>query len=140
MLADYPKAALRHWADATHLAALPAPRIDTADHLLGIAVECALKALLIAAGAPSDAGGVRDPSHRVHLPDLWTEYLAFASGRSGAYHARIQALGTPFSTWSIDARYVGDGHVQASEHTDHRAAAFQVLLALQLAQADGRIS
>jgi len=52
-----------------------------ADHLFGLAAECALKAVMQALGMLSlrSDGVPADKKHKVHINDLWNEFITFAN-------------------------------------------------------------
>jgi hypothetical protein len=100
---NYEEAALRHYDDAHRLADLE--RYDNASHLIGIAAECALKTRIVHAGMSAK---------KVHLPEIVASYRNGMKGRTrGALIEANQLLDGPqsFSSWSIDDRYLGNGHV-----------------------------
>lgn len=133
---NYWEAALRHYHDGMALlAAQPTPRDANADQLFGLAAECALKAVLVWVGVPTDAdGGVRDRGLREHIDALWPEYVNHPDGRVAA---RYQiASSNPFQDWSIHRRYVADAHAGGGAAATHERAAFACLLVAQKALAD----
>lgn len=99
----YKQAAFRHWDDACRLG--DASRYDNASHLVGFAVECALKEHLQLAGAVLD---------RVHMPELLTLYKLRMKGRR-ARAADVAPLSSgphSFADWHVSDRYSADGYVQ----------------------------
>ena len=96
-------------------------RLGTADHLYGLAAECALKAIL-------ERCGVLSPSNiptqlKCHIDKLWTEYGIHASGR------KMPPIpnDNPFSSWRVHDRYEADHKFTQERVAGHRRGALQVL-------------
>jgi hypothetical protein len=89
-------AAKRHWDDAEFLHR--AKRAPNADHLFGLAAECALKEVMVALGAAPTATGDLEREHHLHIDKLWVEFHSFARGRQGSrYVTPLAGLGeNPF--------------------------------------------
>ncbi|AKT40571.1 uncharacterized protein CMC5_047270 [Chondromyces crocatus] len=128
---NYGEAARRHHRDAETLFA--AGRHANADHLYGIAAECALLGIL--RGSPAarklfDAEGtVKEPMRR-HVNVLWNQLSKEAEGlRLGKAMGRLQQHFSvnPFTGWSVRQRYLSDQGVliEVTEETllKHRKAA-----------------
>lgn len=99
-----------------------AGRYGTADHLFGLAAECALKVLLLQQSQQRDAG------KPVHLPQLWEEYSRAATGRG----SKAVPQRNPFSGWSINDRYAEDETFRTGGRTArYRNAAGQIFALLQ---------
>lgn len=98
MLSDFRDAAERHWGDAEYL--FSDTRLANADHLFGLAAECALKAVMQALGMALGSGGVPvDQQYKVHINHLWDEFISFSSGRGGGrYAAALGDNATPLPT------------------------------------------
>ncbi|EYF08779.1 hypothetical protein [Chondromyces apiculatus] len=153
---DYGEAARRHHHDAEML--FTAGRRGNADHLYGIAAECALLGILrtspTAAGLFNADGALKDRERRKHIDVLWTQFCKEAAGfRLGtavgrlkeAYPAKAQPSksqyragqpgpANPFQGWSVEQRYLSEA-AMATEVTDeilekHRAAAKRCLTLL----------
>ncbi len=95
MPADFKDAANRHFEDASFL--FDADKFPNADHLFGVSAECALKAIMKALGMPvRQDGAPQKREHRVHINNLWDEFIAFANGFGGAkYSAGLNAVSNP---------------------------------------------
>jgi hypothetical protein len=97
---SYPESALRHFDDADLLA--KSGRLEGAGHLIGFAVECAIKHVVVsmrpAAGVP-----------HVHLPKLIEQAKKALHGRKKI--SILTLLGRPnFMTgWLVDDRYGPNG-------------------------------
>lgn len=133
---NYWEAAVRHYHDGkVLLSSQPVPREANADQLFGLAAECALKAILVWLGVPTDAdGGVTEPGVKKHIDALWPEYVNHPDGRVAArYQVGAQ---NPFHDWSVHHRYLADVHAGGSAAAAHERAAFACLLAAQKALAD----
>lgn len=102
---DYRDAADRHWQDAKLL--VDFERLANADHLFGLAAECALKAVMVSLGMSMNEGKPAEKRHQVHINHLWGEFLAFVATRESVGYASILLLGgdNPFSDWHVAQRY-----------------------------------
>lgn len=144
---DFPAAARRHHDDANFL--LADNRWANADHLAGLAAECALKAIMqfTPFGATPSARGIPvwGPSStelKLHINRLWSELAQSVSGYSApTFIGLLTSPGPePFANWQVEDRY-GDGlTVTQLEATDHLNATRQVLAVLQRAMIDGYVS
>lgn len=132
MPANFHEAARRTYGDAEHLDA--AGRVGGADHLFGIAAECALKAIL---AAPNVAVITSDPPKKpfkCHIDKLWQEFQAAASGLPCA----IPALGTnPFASWLAEHRYEADSFFTAARLEAHKNGAFEAMKMFEAAALAG---
>lgn len=146
MPTNYPESAKRHLQDAEYFwVSGDAARLPNASQLFGFSAECALKAVLIGLGVPTNPahGGVANRKRFGHLPDLWQQFAAYAGGSLGAkYLAALQpTAGTvePFANWSVDDRYAPDAWlaVRNPSVTNHRSGARDCAALLELAQEDG---
>lgn len=141
---NYVVAARRHDTDARTLQALG--RTANAGQLFGLAMECGLKALLIAAGVTPDLDGSVPNRHkfRKHMPELaklvdmdnihddlisegllFTRYLAMIPGRAD------------FNNWSVDQRYWHDAALPLADLPAWAAAAAEMGRMLDQAMQDG---
>ena len=130
MPVDFRDAAERHWEDAGYL--LAGKRLANADHLFGLSAECALKAVMRALGMTLRPDGApADITLRVHINQLWNEFITFAHRRSGAhYAAQISGIPNPFANWDVNQRYdhrAGVTPVIAANHQQAAQMAKQVL-------------
>ena len=140
---NFAVAARRHHADAKTLGSQG--RGANAGQLYGLAVECGLKALLIASGVVPDASGSLPGKHpmRKHLPMLAdqltiqgqlipdgptaTHYLAMVPGRAN------------FANWSVDQRYWHDTALPLADLPGWAVAAAEVGNMLDQATQDGKL-
>ena len=106
---DYVASARRHLKDAHIL--MNAGRQANAGQLLGFAIECGLKALLIACGIVPDADGGVPPGSpfRQHMPTLNNRLVSSGhlipdGPRSAHYRAMVPNV-SALSDWSVDHRY-----------------------------------
>lgn len=141
-MADFHLAALRHYDDARFLNT--DRRLPSADHLAGLAAECALKQILL-----SFMGGRLNPQGKPlatikgqafklgHLPPLWGQMQSSAAGRTAGHFAALITTPNPFARWNVADRYADGKAITASQVTDHLAAAGKILRLLQLAQVTG---
>jgi hypothetical protein len=130
---NYLEAAHRTLAHANTLGE-PEPRRGTADHLLGLASECALKAVLAALGEiPADTAPPRP--YKVHIDRLWTEFAVHVGGRGHA--TLLLSNENPFAAWRVDHRYEGDEVFDADRLSRHRRGAEEIFEILQNALVEG---
>jgi len=140
MPVDFKDAAERHWSDAGTL--FQQSRLANADHLFGLAAECALKAVMQALGMGLDAtsGAPADKAHKVHINHLWTEFITFATGRSGAQYVSLLPAGTnPFTDWDVSQRYEHQSQFAQNVVQQHQQGAKNAMAVLQQAKQDGRV-
>ena len=124
-------AAKRHYSDGMVLHG--SGRYDNADHLAGLAAECALKALLAAVpGVTVNAKGILVDSastrYNLHVEDLWGSVQAVPAAAPSQAQAALAALPTtnPFHGWSISDRYAAP-HISQAVASAHLAAALVLL-------------
>jgi len=114
---NYVAAAQRHLADADFLHSYQ--RLASADHLAGLAAECALKAILVGylGGTVNPGGAPTHPDTAVrygHLPKLWTQLSALIEGQASAQFAESLLGSNPFQFWQIDERYCAGDHIDTT--------------------------
>lgn len=123
MLESYSEAALRHFADAEHLA--EGGHLDGAGYLIGYAVECAIKHAIEAVRPAADAP-------QVHLPRLVEPAKKALQGRRRHAVFTVLFQNGFMEGWSVDARYEADGHVDATRYQQWRKDASRTLGAANL--------
>jgi hypothetical protein len=125
MAYDYGQSALRHLKDAEALAALG--RFDNAGHLIGLAVECALK--------HAARGFTRPPNESIdgHLPSVKFAIRTLLNGR-GAGGPLLSLVNSRrfFADWSITTRYESDGHVDRPKYETWRSDATKAFAVARL--------
>ena len=139
MKTDFGDAATRHWEDAELLRGKE--RWANADHLYGVAAECALKAVRVMLGMETkpDDGSPSESRHKKHINRIWEEFSTFAAGRSeGRYSSRLPAR-TPFSDWDVAQRYAARCEFSEGRVTPHRDAADVARGILDRARLDGSL-
>ena len=137
---NYPQAAERSHSAAVVLIGVDTPAHNAvAGHVLGLAAECGLKALLGGVGIldPLTGGVPRDDPHFCHIEVLWPLTQFTLSGRSGARIASQLPQGHPFSSYLVDQRYADDADVPVHELPAWREATTAVMTCLQWAKLDG---
>jgi hypothetical protein len=136
---DYRDAAERHWEDAGFL--INKNRKANADHLFGLAAECALKAVMLGLGMQLRPDGAPVESrHRKHVDSLWGEFCSFAQGRNGAkYAAMVSSVANPFSGWNISQRYEHRANINQAIVKKHEKDAESAMKVLREAYHDGVI-
>jgi len=125
----YAEPARRAFADAEAL--WLDGRLGTADHLFGLAAECALKAILCGLGLIT-----ADPPpapFKVHINKLWGEYLTSLQGPAAPAIPRS----SPFSDWNVNDRYEDDAFFRPERVAPHRDGARETLLAFEEAVTQG---
>jgi hypothetical protein len=134
---DYRDAAERHWEDAGFL--MNDNRAANADHLFGLAAECALKAVMLGLGMQLRPDGAPvEPEHRKHVDSLWGEFCSFAQGRNGAkYAVVVSSVANPFSSWSISQRYEHRANITQAIMKEHEKGARKAMNVLKQAFLDG---
>ena len=138
MPVDFREAAERHWTDGDSL--FRSSRLANADHLLGLAAECALKAVMQALGMPLHPDGrpVDKQHHQVHINKLWDEFVTFAHARGGARYAlTLGAVPNPFADWDVAQRYDHSSSIGAGQAARHQSAAQTARQVLEQAILDG---
>lgn len=123
MSESYSESALRHSADADHLAS--SDHLDGAGYLIGFAVECAIKAAINATRPAAD-------TPHVHLPKLVDGAKKVLQGRRKHPIVTLIEHAAFMQDWSIDVRYASNGAVNASQFARWRADANRVLAAAGL--------
>lgn len=134
--AHFADAHRRHWEDAELL--LEHARWANADQLYGYSAECGLKLVMASLGmAVDDVGVPAERRHRVHVQDLWPEFIAFAGARrEGARYVALLPPDARFADWSHHHRYAHRGHFARSDAQRHRDAADEVRRIVDLATED----
>ena len=134
--------ARRHLDDARYLHS--DGRHPNADHLSGLAAECALKALVVEGLGGQVKQGFAftadEKKLRGHIDAAWAEIAALADGRP---EPEVLDLLTdqPFADWRVDDRYssgihIDDGTVEV--HLIGATRAIKALEAVQLSNMGGR--
>jgi hypothetical protein len=136
---DFPGAAKRHWGDAGYL--LMDQRLPNADQLFGISAERALKAVMVGLDMALRADGAPEAKrHRVHIDELWDEFLTFAASRGGArYAAHLSTVNNPFFDWDVGQRYAPDSTILVNQVQKHQLGALLTQQCLTAAILDGVI-
>ncbi len=120
---SYSEAALRHSADADHLAA--SGHLDGAGYLIGFAVECAIKCAIMVArpavGAP-----------HIHMPKLIDGAKKALQGRRKHAMFTVLEKAAFMQNWAIEVRYAGNGAVNADQYGQWRLDANRALAAASL--------
>jgi hypothetical protein len=140
---DFDSSAKRHITDAELLHAHSRPA--NADHLAGIAAECALKALIAAylGGHVNQNDLVVHPVTgmpiKKHVNTLWPEMSTIVRNRS--VNALVPLLvPNPFADWKVDERYCDGSHLTPAAVTDHISAARTAVGILEQAHLDGMLT
>jgi hypothetical protein len=139
MNTDYRDAAERHFEDAEFLKSdSDLNRAPNADHLYGFSAECSLKAVMAALGMErTNSGSPRDSGLKVHMPEQWSAFQSFASGRLAARYLDRLDPSNPFSDWTVDQRYVHRIQISDAVMSKHREAAIHCRTCLHALILDG---
>lgn len=125
----------RHDADADLL--LKNGRWANADHHYGLDAECALKALLLQQGIPSNNGDISSGKpyrpYRTHINVLWNSYQSFMQKRS----AYTIPANNPFQDWDIAQRYASKTDITEQATRNHAAAVGTLKQIIRQAVLDG---
>ncbi|MFE5616464.1 hypothetical protein [Streptomyces sp. NPDC056524] len=153
------RAASRHHHDTAQLAAKQRLHIS-ADHLAGLAAECAIKAILldylgsrlndklrpfspdlVAPAVQNSAGEKPKKQDRKeymheHLPELWGQLATVAQRRIGRSAPQFMALisRNPFDDWDVAGRYCDGTTITQSDLARHLQAAYDLLAAHEQAR------
>ena len=140
MPTDFRNAAERHYNDAGYL--LVDKRLANADHLYGLSAECALKSVMKGLGMKVDqTGKPEERQYRVHINDLWDEFITFANGLKGSmYSARLDGVQNCFEDWRVDQRYFNQADITGTNVESHKQGACIVKSVLDQAILDGVVS
>ncbi len=149
-----------HYNAATQLAK-SSQHFGPADHLAGIAAECAIKAMLLdffgsvqdtpdgipysptirnnpAAPSNTQIQRARKASEHGHLPHVWEQLLLLAHGHRGATVLAQVSQQNPFresaDEWNVAHRYRDSGQISEQRVKRHLAAARTVIAAYQQAK------
>jgi len=120
----------------------------TADHLAGLAAECGLKAILIdflgatlsSRGIPQIQQGTGTFPLRHHLPELWGQVGAYATGRSGTQFIALLTATNPFASWDIADRYADGSGITQQSSKNHLTTAVSVTRIHEQARLNGSVS
>ncbi len=134
MSTDFRDASDRHFDDAVLLETQGRPH--NADHLFGFSAECALKAVMVGIGQPTNAAGA-PVGHMNHVDALWSKFQSFSSGLLDAKYVAYVPPTNPFSAWQAEQRYWGRASFHAPNLAGHRAAAHECRLLLNELLLDG---
>lgn len=126
---DFWSAARRHLRDGETLR--HERRLDNADHLFGLAAECAVKYALINQGVAAPPPRGIDNRYTTHIDKLRQDAQVYLSGRGVASLAALLDDSNYFSTWRIEHRYKADGFVDERRCERHAEQARQTLELVQ---------
>ena len=133
--ADFADAHRRHWEDAELLH--EHERWANADQMYGFSTECGLKAVMRILGMDIDEiGRPVAQEHRMHVQDLWPEFISFAEEKDGARYLGLLPHDGPFKDWSHHDRYANRAHFSEAGTIRHREAARKILAMVELAVED----
>lgn len=136
MQADFMDAFSRHLQDADVL--FQNGRWANADHLYGMASECALKRLMIIFGMQTHAptGGPADGEDRKHIDVIWARYESYRSGHAKGPGYILSAV-NPFLNWHISDRYAPQSNFDQHRTQSHQNATQEIGKLIKKAQREG---
>jgi hypothetical protein len=105
-------------------------RHDNADHLYGIAAECAIKTAIIKDHRVND--DALPKKYWEHVNKLWDLVPIQQLSRNYPGIVPIMKLANPFLDWDISYRYESSGRVALDVLEAHRSAAQRLLSATQI--------
>jgi hypothetical protein len=129
MTAAFDHAATRHWSDARLLE--DEGRLPNADHLFGLAAECAIKSALVQLSELTP-GGELAAGYQEHIEKLWDHARLHGFQRTFPNLQAVLRLPNPFDDWKVDQRYERGNAVTVDVKNRHRDAAKRVLGAVRL--------
>lgn len=137
MNSDFKDAHQRHWEDAELL--YSNDRWANADHLYGVAAECALKCLMLAFGMPFDdvSDRPKDRQDRQHADGIWLRYETYRSGHHRGIDYGLPS--NPFADWSIEQRHANRSNFDPARVNHHKQGTQKVRDLLQKAVLEGLI-
>lgn len=122
MKTDFKNAYDRHQKDANSL--FDNRRYANADHLYGLAAECALKAVMVGL-APTLVDKNSDflnQADKIHIDKLWNHFRFFLQGRSASSYLAHVPGSNPFNKWTVNSRYANQKIFIKSNVLPHRQA------------------
>jgi hypothetical protein len=140
---NFRDAAQRHWDDAEYL--LGNQRLPNADQLYGLSAECALKAIMQAAGELLllENGKPEEQDMRRHIDKIWEVFLSFSNNRTLTHYAEaLENKSNSFkdNKWSIAQRYEDGSKITPEIVRQHKEAASSTIKLLLEAELDGLLS
>lgn len=121
---NYTDAALRHWQDANILEGEDS--IESADHLFGLAAECAIKSVLVKFPSFLNEGRL-GVFYKQHINILWGRVNHQSYHRAYPHLAAFLKVSHDFDDWDIEQRYFSNGHLSVDRLAVHKEAARRVL-------------
>lgn len=106
MKTDFKNAYERHQQDADSL--FDRRRYANADHLYGLAAECALKAVMVGLdpNLVDKNGDFLNQTDKKHIDKLWGHFRLFLQGRNASsLLIHISSSNSPFNKWTVNSRY-----------------------------------
>lgn len=123
MKTDFKNAYARHQQDADSL--FDNKRYANADHLYGLAAECALKAVMVGLDPTlvDKNGDFLNASDKKHIDKLWNHFRLFLQGRNApSLLGQISGPSNPFSKWTVNSRYAHQKYFTKGDVASHKQA------------------
>lgn len=106
-MTDFKNATVRHSKDADLL--FDKKRYANADHLYGLAAECALKGVMVGLDhsiVEPLTGDLKNKPDKKHIDKLWDHFRFFIQNRNAPIYLNcLSNPNNPFSNWKVDDRY-----------------------------------
>lgn len=121
MKADFKNAYERHQQDADSL--FDGKRYANADHLYGLAAECALKAVMkgLDPSLVDKNGDFLNQTDKKHIDKLWDHFRCFLQGRNASsLSAHIPGPNNPFNKWTVNSRYAHHNNFNKGNVLPHK--------------------
>jgi hypothetical protein len=114
---DFWGASRRHLGDANFL--YNSGRLDNADHLFGLAAECAVKYALLCSGVKADPPRGIEQRFANHIDKLRNEASQYLQSRKALNLAALLLDPGYFANWKVHDRYEADNFVDRNRCTLH---------------------
>lgn len=122
MKTNFKNAYDRHRIDAEML--FDKKRYANADHLFGLAAECALKAVMVGLDPMliDKNGDLLNDGDRKHVDKLWGHFRLFLQGRSASSYLIHVSGNNPFNGWNVNSRYSHEKFFTKAHVLTHKQA------------------
>ncbi len=119
---DFKNAYVRHQKDANIL--FDGKRYANADHLYGLAAECALKAVMVKLEPLliDDNGDLLNQGDKIHIDKLWGHSRVFLQGRTASSCLAHLSGKNPFNNWNVNCRYAHEKRFTKNTTLPHQTA------------------
>jgi hypothetical protein len=133
---NYVPAARRHYKDAETLREQGVR--GNADHLYGIAAECALSAVVLQLGWAQLGSDGLEGEFRCHIKEQWNVMITRAKGRTGVAKLAKVLASNPFRDWHTRDRYSATGEADNKVVERHQKGADAMLCVMDAVRVGGQ--